>query len=247
MIPFFHTDGAVGSNKYNYSELNKIIETKKHFYLMTDRTNGFIVIKENCSPALISFLHSLKNQKRSARTQTASASEKEQMSASQWSQEFTGTDLYPEPLFQTYSILNRDEMYKLVKLQWIKLWKLPYFIAVFTAIMLLITALQGGLSSLIISAVTIAIIYIVFLCFPVKLFLNAPDSKAELSFYDSFVYIVFPNATGRYNYRDLYKIYETETNFYIRISRLQIIIVDKENCSPELVQFIRRLQGRLTA
>ncbi len=40
----------------------KIIETKTNFYLMYERKEGCIIVKENCSPALINFLKNLKNE-----------------------------------------------------------------------------------------------------------------------------------------------------------------------------------------
>lgn len=39
-----------------------IIETKTNFYLMYERREGYIIVKENCSPALIYFLKNLKNE-----------------------------------------------------------------------------------------------------------------------------------------------------------------------------------------
>jgi len=48
-------------NSYKYSELTKIIETKTNFYLMIDNAQGYIIVKNNCSPELISFLSELKN------------------------------------------------------------------------------------------------------------------------------------------------------------------------------------------
>lgn len=43
-------------------------------------------------------------------------------------------------------------------------------------------------------------------------------------------------------YAKLYRILETETNFYLLVSRNQGVVLQKENCTPELIQFVRGLQ-----
>lgn len=45
----------------SYTDLTKIIENETNFYLMIADNQGFIILKDNCSSELISFLRSLKN------------------------------------------------------------------------------------------------------------------------------------------------------------------------------------------
>ena len=51
--------GAVTTLKY--SQIFRILETKTNFYLLTAENQGTIIVKKNCSPALIAFLKELKN------------------------------------------------------------------------------------------------------------------------------------------------------------------------------------------
>jgi len=47
--------------KLEYKDINCIIETKPNFYIMVTTNQGVIIVKENCSSKLISFLQELKN------------------------------------------------------------------------------------------------------------------------------------------------------------------------------------------
>lgn len=44
-------------------------------------------------------------------------------------------------------------------------------------------------------------------------------------------------------YRQIYRIVETKTNFYIMLSRNQGIIIVKANCLPELIGFLTQLKN----
>ena len=46
--------------KLTYDKLYSIIETKTHFYLLINGSQACIIIKNNCSPELITFLQDLK-------------------------------------------------------------------------------------------------------------------------------------------------------------------------------------------
>ncbi len=52
--------GAVTNLKY--SQIFRILETKTNFYLLTAENQGTIIVKKNCSPALIAFLQKLKTE-----------------------------------------------------------------------------------------------------------------------------------------------------------------------------------------
>lgn len=64
---YFYRDGfqqvcnTLESEKIPYYSMT-IIETKTNFYLMYERREGCIIIKDNCSPALIYFLKNLKDE-----------------------------------------------------------------------------------------------------------------------------------------------------------------------------------------
>ena len=54
-------DNALGHLTLEYSKIYRILETGTNFYIMVSKNQGFIIIKENCSPELIGFLQKLKN------------------------------------------------------------------------------------------------------------------------------------------------------------------------------------------
>lgn len=57
---FVMTCNMVPDEPVHYCDLWSIIETKTNFYFLFDRRNGCIIMKQNCSPELIRFLHNIK-------------------------------------------------------------------------------------------------------------------------------------------------------------------------------------------
>ncbi len=67
------------------------------------------------------------------------------------------------------------------------------------------------------------------------------DMDASLYFYEDSMEESSEVGKTRVAYDKLYRILETETNFYILFSRGQGFIIIKENCSSELISFVRNL------
>lgn len=65
---------------------------------------------------------------------------------------------------------------------------------------------------------------------------------ADFEFYDSYVAEKTENGEVRTDYSKIYDIIESKTNFYIMIAINQGFIIVKENCSSELIEFIRSLK-----
>lgn len=96
----------------------------------------------------------------------------------------------------------------------------------------------------------VAIIYAIV--FPVAYAVNLKKTyksdkriskERECSFYEDKLEIKVDSAGGgEYAYADLCDVYETKTNFYLMISTVQGIVIIKENCTPELIEFIRGLK-----
>lgn len=51
----------------------------------------------------------------------------------------------------------------------------------------------------------------------------------------------------KYFYEDIYRIMETQTNFYIMPAINSGIIISKQNCSPELINFLQTLKTNVNA
>lgn len=52
---------ASSTTNLAYVDIYKIIETKTNFYIMIAKNQGIFILKQNCTPELITFLQSLKN------------------------------------------------------------------------------------------------------------------------------------------------------------------------------------------
>ena len=53
------TRNVLGFTTISYDQLYRVIETKQNFYLMISQNQGMIIVKQNCSPELLSFLQQL--------------------------------------------------------------------------------------------------------------------------------------------------------------------------------------------
>ena len=69
------------------------------------------------------------------------------------------------------------------------------------------------------------------------------DQRINLLFYDTFLHCTFPSYPGTsYYYKDFYQIKEGPSIFCLYLTRTKLVIVEKKNCSPELIDHIRQLQ-----
>ena len=59
---YLMTRTSGNETRLKYSEIYRILETKTNFYVLTAANQGTILVKKNCSPALIAFLRELKNE-----------------------------------------------------------------------------------------------------------------------------------------------------------------------------------------
>ena len=56
---YFKASNDLEKSKINYKDLNKIIETKTNFYLMTSTNTGYIIVKDNMPEGLDEFIKDL--------------------------------------------------------------------------------------------------------------------------------------------------------------------------------------------
>jgi len=69
------------------------------------------------------------------------------------------------------------------------------------------------------------------------------DMELEFAFYDSYFLEKSVYGETKVEYSYLYKVLESDTNFYLMIAKNQGYIILKENCSEELKMFIAELKG----
>ena len=68
------------------------------------------------------------------------------------------------------------------------------------------------------------------------------EKEREFIFYEDRLETKVGEGGGEFLYEELTDIFETKTNFYLMIPTGQGIIIKKENCPPELIEFIRNLK-----
>ncbi|MDL2310997.1 YcxB family protein [Peptostreptococcaceae bacterium OttesenSCG-928-C18] len=68
------------------------------------------------------------------------------------------------------------------------------------------------------------------------------DGIYNIYFYKDRIRFSTKVSNSEYKYDLLYKIIETRLNFYIMLTDTQGIIVQKENCSNEMLEFIRHIK-----
>ena len=67
--------------------------------------------------------------------------------------------------------------------------------------------------------------------------------RSEIFFYPDHLEKRAVSSILQVQYRQIYRIVETKTNFYIMLSRNQGIIIVKANCLPELIGFLTQLKN----
>lgn len=231
---YFLAETSGETTKIYYNELNLIKETKDNFYLSRAEKILYIIIKANCSSCLISFLQNpeLKN----------IVSEQEQ-TAAEHSSQANSSPSSAVPLYETSTLFNADEQYKLQQYIFIKRWKLPF-------ILIVITVLLIGYALLYENYFAAVLFVLVMASFSITLFkkkgnkslVKVQEQQLNYRFYENHLQMKNMYGISNFNYKDLYSIAETETNFYLKISAQQHIIIVKANCTPELVNYIRKLR-----
>ena len=68
------------------------------------------------------------------------------------------------------------------------------------------------------------------------------NNVVVIDFYQDYFGVKDEYSQGAFPYDKLYKIYESDTNFYIMMSKMNGLGIVKANCSDELCEFIRGLK-----
>lgn len=76
---------------------------------------------------------------------------------------------------------------------------------------------------------------------------DSGGSRFDVFFFDDYLETKTRDGGGRYEYKDLQNVVETEKDFYIEPEEGLCLIVQKKNCSEELLSFIKELAGKHSA
>lgn len=157
-----------------------------------------------------------------------------------------------EPIFTTKTAYTLEEYKKFNYALFSKQLKLPllFGFAFLIWLSILIYCIAAKEYYSLVTAFVIVILIIVII--PVSLnksikktyYSNKMISKTvcEFEFYDKELVEKTPDGSMKVQYENLYKIIETKTNLYLMIAQNQGFIIVKENCTPELIEFIKRLK-----
>lgn len=154
-------------------------------------------------------------------------------------------------LYACKSIITDDEYKKMVKyfprLYWV-------YVIYMTIINLIITTIIAVISKNLIASVIFFIIYQIYIMILIKIRLGhyaeksfnymikkeKIDTEINNEFYDDYFVRKSEKGTIKINYNYIDKSIETGTNFYLRFSkRNMVIIIQKSSCDLDLINFIR--------
>lgn len=154
-----------------------------------------------------------------------------------------------EPLYRTITIYTLEEYQKYNKIIQNKLMKRPLILGGFMALCLL-------LALLIDDAPKVGIIIGVLLSPVIVPFINArmvkkayksnsllQDTTSEFLFFEEHMEQHSSVGVSKVPYEKLYTILETPANFYMMVAKNQGFIIVKENCDPQLINFILGLKA----
>lgn len=161
-------------------------------------------------------------------------------------------------LFKTETNLTLEEFIKYNNAVKNKFYKRKLQIVMTILIIFLVLILNDGKETtidLIISTIIGLVIGIIVGLFVFKLLDKSSVKRAykllikhntgiintKLNFYEDYLEQITDNSNYKLKYDKIYKIIETNDNFYIMITKNQGIVIIKNNCDSKLIDFIKSL------
>ena len=230
---YFEIETENTNARTRYSDLYKIVETKENFYLCVSINRFHVIIKSNCSAELISFLRDLAaNAKPSVR----------QMSVDH----FNFDRPYPAENkrinYKTWIAYTIDQHRKGIYNTFFAGTGGKLIAGIFALMISHAIFAKDIISNLILFVFIAAIIPIIA---EIKLRINFKTNKLiqntiiNFTFHEDCVEIEDKQGKSCLAYTKILKIHESKNNFYLLVSPGNYYIVDKRNCSDELIAFIR--------
>lgn len=152
-----------------------------------------------------------------------------------------------EPRYQTNVRITYEEYKKFGLAIQNKMNHLPFSLLVIAVLMCLLAYLSSNIG-FVFAAIAVPIAFCFFYARTIKRTYESNKSMQDLNssylFYGDHLEQVNEMGRSVIEYSKLYRVLETKTNFYLMIAKNQGCIILKENCSEELVSFLRTLQGK---
>lgn len=149
-------------------------------------------------------------------------------------------------LYTTEIEITKDKFYKYNLLIQMRIYRLPLVIALEMAVVLFL-AFIVPVPSLKESFILVAFLTLVFICIlywllyqqAYKKMLRMQGMHYRITFGSVHLEQEGISGTLKLPYEKIYRIIETDHHFYIMLSKSNGIIIQKDNCSAELAQFIK--------
>lgn len=147
-----------------------------------------------------------------------------------------------ESLFQTTSKITFSEYKKFSYT--LQLKRLLITIAILVFCLLLLFTLIRDIIFIILAVLSPILVYVIISNNIKRSYFSnktVQGTEITINFYDTYVEAISNIGVSKIEYKSLYKIIETKNNFYLMLSNLQGHIIIKNNCSPELINFLRKI------
>lgn len=161
-----------------------------------------------------------------------------------------------DALFSVTSTLTLDEYKKMFRCIKTFYWSIVKSVAVRELIVILIISLIYKTSILATFFIYVIVLLLLIVIYKIKIDWLAEkvykkytkkyqlDNKTFIDFYDDYLIWKNENIERKIKYSDINKLVESETNFYIQSTQLNIIInIRKSDCDEKLVDFIRTINN----
>jgi len=245
------SDGPKGTSKIAYKDLYKITETKTNFYIFVSSIQAFSIIKSGCSEELISFIQKLKTEV-NGRIRTAETG----VNDTDYEQLYRSVESNTDILYNAKVEWEIDELKDFNWLLIKNIHKPIIVVLVIVEIMFLtgfVISFPAHSLRLAIESILLAIVVPVlfYSLFNYRCRKNFDSNKLLRNFvaiitFDSEKLEQISNVGSiKASYDEIYRIFETDKNFYILISDNLAINVRKANCSDGLITFLQDLKQKV--
>lgn len=153
-------------------------------------------------------------------------------------------------MYKTQTKITLDEIIKLNKVYFLKMQKVRLILMVLYEIFLLWVCLSAfALHWILLGGIFLFLVIFVPIFWYMMLVNNskeyfksnkvAQNSVINYTFEEDKIVIETERGSSFIKYDEVYKFYETKTNFYLFENNKQAYVIVKDNCSDELTQFIK--------
>ena len=153
-------------------------------------------------------------------------------------------------MYKTQTKITLDEIIKLNKVYFFKMQKVRLILMVLYEIFLLWVCLSAfALHWILLGGIFLFLVIFVPIFWYMMLVANskkyfksnkvAQNSVINYTFEEDKIVIETERGSSFIKYDEVYKFYETKTNFYLFENNKQAYVIVKDNCSDELTQFIK--------